>query len=233
MVAAPLSILAARVFYPSMSAIYPSLCVPAHTHPKHTSAGLVKPASQKILVPTPHGQGTCQGPWQGMHQPTYCKRHAWCSLPCIECAGQDLYEASYGSRPSTGSMLPGAGASFTYVDMGMTTFEGTGATYMPGFTEPPEGKHIRRLKSQMSTSSREKQTPSTNPLFLADSKTKLPLSNVVAPAPPKRARAVLKQSLKPEKREGEQLLWLHRINTDVTGSPRRNLMESAGSSRPR
>jgi len=207
-------------------------CDRAYTyHPNYTSSGLVKPASQKILVPTPRGQGACQGPWQGMHQPTFCKRHTWCSLPCIECAGQDMYEASYGSRPSTGSMLPGGGKSFTYVDLGMTTLEGTGATYMPGFSEPPEVKHLRRLKSQISTRSREK--PPTNPLLLADRDTKLMFSNVAAPAPPKRARAVLKQPLKPEKREDEQFHWLRRLNTDAAGSPRRNLMESAGSSRPR
>ena len=201
-------------------------------HCPWSPAGLVKPSSQKILVPTPRGQGLCRGPWQGMPQPNYCKRHTWCSLPCIECAGQDMYESSYGSRPSTGSMLPGSGASFTYVDMGMTTLEGTGASYMPGFSEAPPGKHLRRLKLQASPRKREPQPTAKNPLLSAERDLRPGLWESATPQAPKRARAVFKH-VKTQK--DEQSMGLRRQDTTQipAGSPRprQPYVESAGSSR--
>jgi hypothetical protein len=42
-----------------------------------------------IQVRTPRGQGT--------DRPKYCQRHSWCSLPCIECAAIEAYNATDGS----------------------------------------------------------------------------------------------------------------------------------------
>ena len=103
--------------------------------------GLVKPSSQRILVRTPRERK------RGVQFPMYCKHHKWCSLPCIECSALKMYGASDGSvRPSQSALMPGAGASYSFVDLGDAHDQASGATYAPAFTQAAPVPALQRLK---------------------------------------------------------------------------------------
>ena len=103
--------------------------------------GLVKPSSQRILVRTPRERK------RGVQFPMYCKHHKWCSLPCIECSALKMYGASDGSvRPSQSALMPGAGASYSFVDLGDAHDQSSGATYAPAFKQAAPVPALQRLK---------------------------------------------------------------------------------------
>ena len=64
---------------------------------------------------------------QGKERGSFCKQHRWCSLPCIECAAADQYQATDArARP----YLAGVGMPLSYLDMGDTHNAGSGSRFV-------------------------------------------------------------------------------------------------------